>query len=80
MSSINVQLGTDRRPLDDFIDTNVLHRDATVEVLKVYVETHKTLLTNDQRLVYDSVVEHVSRGNGEILVSHAPVVQEKRLF
>ncbi|XP_063915454.1 ATP-dependent DNA helicase pif1-like [Zophobas morio] len=69
------QLGlfSPERDRNDVIDRDVLReKQYDVDALQVYVETQKRLLTNDQRLAYDTIMEHVRGGNGGLLFLDAP--------
>lgn len=55
------------------VDRDILReKQYDVGALQVYVEAQKTLLTTDQRLAYDTVIEYVRGGNGGLLFLDAP--------
>ncbi|XP_044597781.1 uncharacterized protein LOC123274285, partial [Cotesia glomerata] len=57
----------------DVVDRDVLReKQYDLEVLQNYVETHKKLLTNDQRLAFNLVMEYIQKGNGGLLFLDAP--------
>lgn len=61
------------RNRNDIINRDLLReKQYDVEALNNYVESHKKLLTNDQRLAYNSVMEYLQKGNGGILFLDAP--------
>ncbi|XP_076299884.1 uncharacterized protein LOC143218540 [Lasioglossum baleicum] len=69
------QLGlfTPERNRNDVVDRDVLReKQYDVDALQVYVESQKRLLTNDQRLAYDTVMEYVRGGNCGLLFLDAP--------
>jgi len=69
------QLGliSPQRNTNDVMNIDVLRETRyNVDALRVYVDAQKMLLTDDQRLAYDTVVEYVQRGNGGIIFLDAP--------
>jgi len=65
---------------------NVVGRDTLrekqydIDALQIYIEAQKRLLTNDQRLAYDTVMKHIRGGNGGLLFLDAPGGTEKKFL
>lgn len=61
------------RDRSEVLDRDVLReRQYDVDELRVYIETQKRLLLNDQRDAYDFVMRHVASGNGGLIFLDAP--------
>ena len=58
---------------NNVVDLDVLReKQCDIDALQIYVKAQKRLLTNDQRLTYTSVIEHVQDGNGGLIFLDAP--------
>ena len=69
------QLGliSPERGRNDVVDRDMLREmQYDADTLQVYVETQKRLLTNDQKVAYNTVMEHVRARNGGLLFLDAP--------
>jgi len=63
---------------NDVVGRDVLRvKQYDVDALQVYVEAQKRLLTNDQRLTYNTVMKNVRGGNGGLIFFNAPGGTEK---
>lgn len=61
------------RGRNDIQDRDVLReRQYDVQQLRAFVETQKGILTNDQRLAYNTVMERVTSKNGGLIFLDAP--------
>lgn len=57
----------------DVVNRAVLReRQYDVDQLQVYVEAQERLLTNDQRIAYNTIMQHVTNGQGGLLFLDAP--------
>jgi len=68
------------RDRNDVVGRDILRKKKyEIDTLQIYVEAKKRLLTNDQRLAYNTVMKHVRSGNGGLFLKHQEA-QEKHFY
>ena len=69
------ELGLDNpeRDRNNVVDIDVFReKQYNVTTLQIYVDAHTRLLTTDQKVAYDLVIENIRSGNGGLLFLDAP--------